>query len=68
MLKAKAEIMFTKEGKIYEGRSVSLELPEEVVADAWADFRNTLDLTHEEEEMINLEKALINAIINTRKT
>jgi len=33
----------------------------------WKDFRNTLDLSPEEEEMINLEKSLITAVINARE-
>jgi len=30
---------------------------------SWREFRNGLNLTPEEEEMIDLEKALINAVI-----
>ena len=32
----------------------------------WRDFRGTLNLSPEEEEMIRLEKALINAVIEAR--
>ena len=37
------------------------------MTNTWTDFRKTLNLTPEEEEMINLEKALINAIIDARE-
>ena len=33
----------------------------------WKDFRATLNLTPEEEEMINLEKALISAVVEARE-
>jgi len=33
----------------------------------WKDFRDTLELSPEEEEMINLEKSLITAVINARE-
>ena len=34
---------------------------------SWKDFRDTLKLSPEEEEMINLEKSLITAVINARE-
>ena len=37
------------------------------MATNWKDFRATLDLTPEEEEMINLEKALISAVVEARE-
>ena len=37
------------------------------IATKWNDFRKTLNLTPEEEEIINLEKALINAIADARE-
>jgi len=33
----------------------------------WKDFRDTLKLSPEEEEMINLEKSLITAVVNARE-
>ena len=33
----------------------------------WKDFRDTLELSPEEEEMINLEKSLITAVVNARE-
>ena len=33
----------------------------------WEDFRKTLELTPEEEEIISLEKAVINAIVDARE-
>ena len=33
----------------------------------WKTFRETLDLSPEEEEMVNLEKSLINAVIEARE-
>ena len=33
----------------------------------WKDFRDTLNLSPEEEEMINLEKSLITAVVNARE-
>jgi len=33
----------------------------------WKDFRDTLKLSSEEEEMINLEKSLITAVVNARE-
>ena len=33
----------------------------------WKDFRDTLSLSPEEEEMINLEKSLITAVVNARE-
>jgi len=33
----------------------------------WRDFRDTLKLSPEEEEMINLEKSLITAVVNARE-
>jgi transcriptional regulator with XRE-family HTH domain len=37
------------------------------MATSWKDFRKTLNLTPEEEEIINLEKSVINAIVNARE-
>ena len=37
------------------------------MATNWKDFRNTLNLTAEEEDMIRLEKSLIKAVINARE-
>ena len=37
------------------------------MATNWKDFRKTLNLTPEEEEIINLEKSLINAIVDARE-
>ena len=37
------------------------------MATKWKDFRKTLDLSPEEEEMINLEKALISAVVEARE-
>jgi len=37
------------------------------MATSWKDFRQTLNLTPAEEEIINLEKAVINAIVNARE-
>ena len=34
---------------------------------SWQNFRNTLDLSPEEEEMISLEKSLISAVIKARE-
>ena len=36
------------------------------MADNWGDFRDSLDLTPEEEDIITLEKAIIGAIIKAR--
>ena len=33
----------------------------------WRDFRDTMELSSEEEEMINLEKSLITAVVNARE-
>jgi transcriptional regulator with XRE-family HTH domain len=33
----------------------------------WKDFRQTLNLTPEEEDIINLEKSLINAVVEARE-
>jgi transcriptional regulator with XRE-family HTH domain len=33
----------------------------------WKDFRKTLNLTPEEEEIINLEKSLIHAVVEARE-
>jgi len=33
----------------------------------WKDFRDTLQLNPEEEDMINLEKSLISAVVNARE-
>ena len=33
----------------------------------WKDFRKNLKLTSEEEEIINLEKSLINAVVEVRE-
>ena len=33
----------------------------------WKDFRKTLNITPEEETLINLEKSLINAVIEARE-
>ena len=37
------------------------------MATNWNDFRNDLNLTHEEEDIITLEKSLINAIVEARE-
>jgi predicted transcriptional regulator len=37
------------------------------MATAWKDFRKALNLTPEEEEIINLEKSLISAIVDARE-
>ena len=37
------------------------------MATTWTDFRKSLDITPEQEEMINLEKALINAVVEARE-
>jgi len=37
------------------------------MATNWKDFRKGLDLSPEEEEMISLEKSLINAIVEARE-
>ena len=37
------------------------------MATSWRDFRQTLNLTPEEEEIINLEKSVINAIVDARE-
>ena len=37
------------------------------MATKWKDFRTTLSLTPEEEEIINLEKSVITAIIDARE-
>ena len=37
------------------------------MATNWKEFRKTLDLSPEDEEMIALEKALINAVIKARE-
>lgn len=37
------------------------------MATNWKNFRETLNLTPEEEEIINLEKALINAVVEARE-
>ena len=37
------------------------------MATNWKDFRATLNLTPEEEEMISLEKALISAVVAARE-
>ena len=37
------------------------------MATNWTDFRKTLNLTPEEEEIINLEKSLISAVIEARE-
>ena len=38
-----------------------------MMATSWKDFRNGLSLTPEEEEIINLEKSLINAVVEARE-
>lgn len=38
-----------------------------MMATSWNDFRQTLNLTPDEEELINLEKSVINAIVNARE-
>jgi len=38
-----------------------------MMATSWKDFRETLNLSPEEEEIISLEKALINAIVEVRE-
>ena len=37
------------------------------MATKWKDFRETLELTPEEEEIINLEKSVISAIVDARE-
>jgi len=37
------------------------------MATNWNDFRKTLNLTPEEEEIINLEKSLISAVVEARE-
>jgi len=37
------------------------------MATSWKDFRQTLNLTPEEEEVINLEKSVISAIVDARE-
>jgi len=37
------------------------------MATSWKDFRQTLNLTTEEEEIINLEKSIISAIVDARE-
>lgn len=37
------------------------------MATNWKNFRKTLNLSPEEEEIINLEKSLINAIVDARE-
>ena len=37
------------------------------MATNWKNFRKGLDLTSEEEDIINLEKALINAVVEARE-
>jgi len=37
------------------------------MATNWKDFRATLNLTPEEEDIINIEKALINAVVEARE-
>ena len=37
------------------------------MATNWKDFRKTLNLTPEEEEIISLEKSVINAIVDARE-
>jgi len=37
------------------------------MATNWKDFRRTLDLTPEEEEIIDLEKSVISAIVDARE-
>ena len=37
------------------------------MATSWKDFRKGLELTPEEEEIINLEKTLINAVVKARE-
>jgi len=37
------------------------------MATSWKDFRKKLNLTSEEEEIINLEKSLIDAIVEARE-
>jgi len=38
-----------------------------MMATIWKNFRETLNLTPEEEDIINLEKSLINAIVDARE-
>ena len=38
-----------------------------MMATSWKDFRQTLNLTPEEEEIISLEKSVINAIVDARE-
>ena len=37
------------------------------MATNWKDFRKTLNITPEEEDIINLEKSLINAVVEARE-
>ena len=37
------------------------------MATEWKDFRETLNITPEEENIINLEKSLINAVVEARE-
>jgi len=37
-----------------------------MMATSWKEFRQTLDLTPEEEEIISFEKSVINAIVDAR--
>jgi predicted transcriptional regulator len=37
------------------------------MATNWKEFRQTLNLTPEEEDIINLEKSLINAVVEARE-
>jgi len=37
------------------------------MATKWKEFRKTLNLTPEEEDIINLEKSLINAVVEARE-
>ena len=38
-----------------------------MMATNWKDFRKTLNLTPEEEDIINLEKSLISAVVDARE-
>jgi transcriptional regulator with XRE-family HTH domain len=38
-----------------------------MMAVTWKDYRQTLNLTPEEDEIINLEKSLINAVVEARE-
>ena len=37
------------------------------MATTWKEFRKTLNITPEEEDIINIEKALINAVVEARE-